>query len=65
MFVFQQAMSIKSGAKTKKIRGLQGEKLVKCGNETTAVTQKVQQKYRDIACKANFCPLLKIFETGR
>ena len=44
MCVFQQAMSIKSGAKTKKIRGLQGEKLVECGNETTAVTQKKYNK---------------------
>ena len=34
----------------------QGEKLVKRGIETTAVTQKVQQKYWDIACKANFFP---------
>ena len=40
-----------------KIRGSQGEKLAKRGIETTAVTQKkVQQKYRDIACKANFFP---------
>ena len=36
--------------------GSQGEKLAKRGIETTAVTQKVQQKYRDIACKANFFP---------
>ena len=55
--VFQQAMSIKSGLK-QKIRGLQGEKLAKRGIETTAVTQKVQQKYRDIACKANFSHLI-------
>ena len=34
-----------------KIRGSQGEKLAKCGIETTA---KVQQKFRDSACKANF-----------
>ena len=34
--------------------GSQGEKLAKRGIETTAVTQEVQQKYRDIACKANF-----------
>ena len=37
-----------------KIRGSQGEKLAKRGIETTAVTQKEQPKYRDIACKANF-----------
>ena len=37
-----------------KIRGSQGEKLAKPGMETTAVTQKVQQKYRDIACKVKF-----------
>ena len=54
-FVFQQAMSMKSEAKTKNV-GSQGEKLAKRGIETTAVTQKVQQKYRDIACKANFFP---------
>ena len=48
-------MNIKSGAKTK-IRGSQGEKLAKCGNETIAVTQKVYQKYRDIACKAKYLP---------
>ena len=41
-------------AKIKKIRGSQGEKLAKPGIETTAVTQKLQQKYRDIACKAKF-----------
>ena len=58
-FVFQQAMSIKSEAKTKNLgvtTRSQGEKLAKRGIETTAVTQKVQQKYRDIACKANFFP---------
>ena len=37
-----------------KIRGSQVEKLAKPGIESTAVTQKVQQKYRDIACKAKF-----------
>ena len=47
--------------KTKK-KGVSGEKLAKRGIETTAVTQKVQQKYIDIACKANFFPSL--FETG-
>ena len=54
-FVFQQALSIKSEAETKKL-GSQGEKLAKRGIETTAVTQKVQQKYRDIACNAKFFP---------
>ena len=39
-----------------KMWGSQGEKLAKRGIETTAVTQKVQQKNRDIACKANFFP---------
>ena len=34
----------------------QGEKLAKCGIQSTAVTQKVQQKYKDIACKAKFFP---------
>ena len=38
----------------KKIRRSQGEKSAKPGIETTAVTQKVQQNYRDIACKAKF-----------
>ena len=42
-FVVQQAMSIKSEAKTK-ITGSQGEKLAKRGNETTAVTQKKYNK---------------------
>ena len=42
-FVFQQAMSIKSEAKTK-ITGSQGEKLAKGGIETTAVTQKSTTK---------------------
>ena len=42
-FDFQQAMSIKSGAK-QKIRGSQGEKLAKRGNETTAVAQKSTTK---------------------
>ena len=41
-----------------KIKGSQGEKLAKRGIETTAVRQKVQQKYRDIACKANIFPSL-------
>ena len=39
-FVFQQAVSIKNGTKTK-IRGSQGEKLAKRGIETAAVTQKI------------------------
>ena len=55
-FVFQQAMSIKSWAKTNKIWGSQGEKLAKCGIETTAVTQKSTTKCTDIVCKANFFP---------
>ena len=38
------------------IRGSQGEKLAKRLIETTAATQKVQQKYTDIACKAKFFP---------
>ena len=41
--VFQQAMSISSGAKTKH-RGSQGEKLTKRGIETTAVEQKKYNK---------------------
>ena len=39
-----------------KIRGSQGEKLAKRGNETTTDAQKVQQNYRDTACKGNFFP---------
>ena len=54
--VFQQAMSLKSGAKTK-VRGSRGEMLAKLHNETTAVAQKVQQNYRHIACKAIFSSL--------
>ena len=50
IFVFQQALNIKSGAK-RKIRGSQGEKLAKRGIGTTEVAQKVQEKFRDIACK--------------
>ena len=50
-------MSIKSWAKTKNWGSL-GEKLAKCGIETTAVMQIVQQKYMDIACKANFSLLI-------
>ena len=41
-----------------KIRGSQCEKLAKCGIETIAVAQKVQQKYRNIGCKANFSFLI-------
>ena len=39
--ILNKAMSIKSGAETK---GLQGEKLAKRGNETTAVAQKSTTK---------------------
>ena len=42
-FVFQQAMSIKSEAKTKN-HGVAGEKLAKRGIEATAVTQKSTTK---------------------
>ena len=42
-FVFQQAMSIESEAKTK-IKGSKGAKLAKRGIETTAVTQKSTTK---------------------
>ena len=59
VFLHLQSMPFK--IKQRK-RGFQGEKLAKRGIETTAVTQKVQQKYIDIACKANFFPSL--FETG-
>ena len=41
-----------------KIWGSHCEKLSKRVIEATAVTQKVQQKYRDIACKANFSLLI-------
>ena len=55
-FDFQQAMSIKIGAKTKKLGG----RRVKCWpNVATKQLQsrkKVQQKYRNTACKANIFP---------
>ena len=59
---FQQAMSIKSGAKTKKIRGSQGEKLAKRRNETTAVAQKSTTKIQRHCLQINFFPFL--FDTG-
>ena len=60
-FDFQQAVSINWVGLKRKIRGSQGEKLAKRGNETTAVVQKSTTKYRDAACKAIF-PFL--FDTG-
>ena len=48
-------MSIKSWAKTKNW-GSQGEKLAKCGIETTAVTPKSTAKHKYIACNAKFFP---------
>ena len=51
--IFNKLWASRVGLK-EKIRGSQGEKLAKRGNETTAVAQKVQQKYRDTACKAIF-----------
>ena len=61
-FVFQQAMSIKSEAKTKKL-GVAGWKVGQTWHRNNCShAKKVQQKYRDIACKANFFPSL--FETG-
>ena len=39
-----------------KVKGSQSEKLAKRGIDATAVSQKVQHKYRDIACKAKFFP---------
>ena len=51
---FSTSSKLKECGKNKKIRGSQGEKLAKCGIETIAVAQKVQQKYRNIGCKANF-----------
>ena len=55
--VFQQAMSIKSGAGQKN-RGSLGETLAIRGFETTAVVQKstTKTKYRNIACVAIFFP---------
>ena len=55
-FDFQQAMSIKSGAKTKKNRGSQGEKLAKRGNETTAVAQKKYNKNIETLLAKQFFP---------
>ena len=51
--IFNKLWASRVGLK-EKIRGSQGEKLAKRGNETTAVARKVQQKYRDTACKAIF-----------
>ena len=59
-FVFQQALSIKSGAKTKKITGSQGEKLAKHGIKTTAVTQKKYNKNMEtLLAKQIFPPYLR------
>ena len=61
-FVFQQAMSIKSEAKTKKNWGSQGEKLAKRGIETTAVTQKSTTKIERHCLQSKVFPSL--FEAG-
>ena len=61
-FIFQQAMSITSRAKTKN-RGSQGETLAKVATKQLQSRKNVEQKYRDIACKANFFPSL--LEAGR
>ena len=56
-FVFQQAMSIKSEAKTKIYIGGRGVKSwPNVASKQLQSRKKVQQKYRDIACKANFFP---------
>ena len=39
-----------------KSTGSQGEKLAKLASKQLQSRKKVQQKYRDIACKANFFP---------
>ena len=57
-FVFQQAMSIKSEAKTKKKWGSQGEKLAKRVIETTAVTQKSTTKSERHCLQSKFFPSL-------
>ena len=55
-------MSIKSEAKTKKIGGRRMKSWPNVASKQVQSRKKVQQKYRDIACKAIFFPSL--FETG-
>ena len=55
-FVFQQAMSIKSWAKTKKIGGRWVKSWPNVASRQLQSRKNVQQKYKDIACKANFFP---------
>ena len=55
-FVFQQAMSIKTWVK----QTMGGRRVKSWPNVASRQLQsrkKVQQKYKDIACKANFFPL--------
>ena len=49
-------MSIKSEAKTKKSRGRRVKSWPNVASKQLQSRKKVQQKYRDIACKANFFP---------
>ena len=50
-------MSIKSEAKTKKSWGRRVKSWPNVASKQLQSRKKVQQKYRDIACKANFFPL--------
>ena len=54
-FDFQQAMSIKSGAKTK-IGGHRVKSWPNVAAKQLQSRKKVQQKYKDTACKAIFFP---------
>ena len=49
-------MSIKSEAKNKKIGGRRVKSWPNVASKQLQSRKKVQQKYRDIACKANFFP---------
>ena len=55
-FVFQQAMSITSWAKTKKLGGRRVKSWPNVATKQLQSRKKVQQKCRDIACKAKFFP---------
>ena len=55
-FVFQQAMSTKSEAKTKKIGRRRVKSWPNVASRQLQSPKIVQQKYRDIACKAKIFP---------
>ena len=54
--LFQQAMSIKSWAKTKKNGGGRVKSWPIVAWRQLQSRKKVKQKYKDIACKAKFFP---------